>query len=128
LNRVPRRGRWISFRVLSEQGRDALGAELSFSLGERRLTRTVKAAYSYLASNDPRVHVGLGEATGVSDVRVLWLDGKAERFGDFEAESLVVLRRGEGRKLRSAEESNALEPGPERARGPRGLPAALRRK
>jgi len=97
LNRVPR-GHWISFRVVDQHRRDALGAVVTFAVGGRRLTRSVKAAYSYLASNDPRVHVGLGEASAVKDVQVRWLDGKTESFGNFDADRIVVLRRGEGRK------------------------------
>ena len=56
-----------TFRVLDEHGRDALGAELTMTVGSRAVRRDVRAAYSYLASNDPRVHVGLGsdDARGI---------------------------------------------------------------
>ena len=55
------RGSWISFRVVLENGRDAIGAAVSLRAGERRLFRDVRAAYSYLASSDPKVHFGLGD-------------------------------------------------------------------
>ena len=58
----------------------------------------MRAAYSYLASNDPRVHVGLGEETAVQDVSVRWPDGRRERFGDFAGGNITVLRRGAGIK------------------------------
>ena len=92
------RGRWISFRVVLENGRDALGATVSLGAGERRLVRDVRAAYSYLASSDPKVHFGLGEETRVFDVTVRWPDGSSERFGEFDAGSVVELRRGAGAK------------------------------
>ena len=51
---------------------------------------------SYLASNDPRVHLGLGEATSVNNVSVRWTDGTLEHFGDFKAGKTAVLRYSEG--------------------------------
>jgi hypothetical protein len=90
------RGHWVIFRVLDGHGRDALGAELTMTAGSRTIRRDVRAAYSYLASNDPRVHVGLGQEAGVRGVTVRWPDGAQERFGDFAAGKIVVLRRGGG--------------------------------
>ena len=91
------RGHWVMFRVVDAHGRDALGAELTMMVGSRSIRRDVRAAYSYLASNDPRVHVGLGQETGVRSVTVRWPNGTRERFGDFDAGKIVVLRRGTGR-------------------------------
>jgi enediyne biosynthesis protein E4 len=96
-NVVTGRGHWAMLRVLDEHGRDALGAELTMTVGTRTLRRDVRAAYSYLASNDPRVHVGLGKETAVREVRVRWPDGRRERFGDVAGDKIVVLRRGTGR-------------------------------
>jgi hypothetical protein len=66
------------------------------TVGSRSIRRDVRAAYSYLASNDPRVHVGLGKETQVRGVTVRWPDGSTERFGDFAADKIVQLRRGGG--------------------------------
>jgi hypothetical protein len=85
------------FRVLDEHGRDALGAELTMTVASKAIRRDVRAAFSYMASNDPRVHVGIGKETGVRDVIVRWPDGKRERFGDAGADKITVLRRGAGR-------------------------------
>ncbi len=102
-NVVAGRGHWIAFRVLDEHGRDAHGAELTMKVGSRSIRRDVRAAYSYLASNDPRVHVGLGSETVVRDVTVRWPDGKRERFGDVAADKIVVLRHGAGGRQHAAE-------------------------
>jgi hypothetical protein len=96
-NVVPSRGHWISFRVIEPNGRDSLGAVLTAQLGGRRLTREVRSAYSYLASNDPRVHLGLGTESRVTDVRVRWPNGRLETFGDFPAGQIVTLQRTRGR-------------------------------
>jgi hypothetical protein len=92
-NVAPSRGNWVAFRVLEPNGRDSLGAEVTLSLGDRTITRTARAAFSYLASNDPRVHVGLGTQTRVVNVRVRWPNGTVDSFGDFAADQIVTLRR-----------------------------------
>ena len=92
-NVAPSPGHWLMFRVLEPNGRDCLGAEVTLSMGRRTIMRTVRAAYSYLASNDPRVHVGLGTETQAVNVRVRWPNGAVEKFGDFSADQIVTLRR-----------------------------------
>ena len=93
-NVVRSRGHWIMMRVLDNHGRDALGAQVTMKVGTRTIRRDVRAAYSYLASNDPRVHVGLGQETTARDVTVRWPDGGTESFGDLPADRITALRRG----------------------------------
>ena len=91
------RGHWVTLRVIEPNGRDSLGAEVTATVGARRMTRVVRAAYSYLASNDPRVHLGLGAATTITNVTVRWPTGTTESFGDQQADRSVTLQRGKGR-------------------------------
>jgi len=95
-NVVIDRGNWIRFRIIEEHGRDALGATVTLTLGDRTIRREVQSTYSYLAANDPRVHIGLGEHEMVGAVEVRWLDGVTETFGEFEAGQTVVLEHGKG--------------------------------
>ena len=95
-NVAPNRGHWLAVRVLERSGRDALGAVLSIAAGTKTLRRDVRTGYSYLAANDPRVHVGLGDVTRVESIIVRWADGTRERFGPFEADRIVEIRRGGG--------------------------------
>ena len=93
-NVVAHPGEWIGFRVLDEHGRDALGATVTFEIDGRKLRRDVRSAFGYCASSDPRLHVGLGSASGVQNVTVRWIGGSIERFGHRAAGQLVELRRG----------------------------------
>jgi enediyne biosynthesis protein E4 len=97
-NLAGRSGHWVMFRLLDEHGRDAPGAKLTMKAGASTFGREVRTAYSYLASNDPRIHVGLGHETSVRDITVQWPGGSRERFDDVAADRIVVLRRGTGRK------------------------------
>jgi hypothetical protein len=53
-------------------------------------------SYSYLASNDPRVHFGLGKATQVDALEVRWPDGQEEEFQIEGVDRVVTIRQGEG--------------------------------
>lgn len=89
-------GDWIMFRVLNERGGDAIGAIASLDPGGREQFRVVQTAYSYCASNDPRIHFGLGHCERVDRVRVRWLNGQQEDFGPFATNRIHELRHGRG--------------------------------
>jgi ASPIC and UnbV/FG-GAP-like repeat len=59
----------------------------------RRLTREVQAGSSYLSSEDPRVHFGLGGATRVRRLVVRYPDGTVRRLDGVAADRLVAVRR-----------------------------------
>jgi enediyne biosynthesis protein E4 len=92
-NLVSGRGHWLRVRVLEESGRDALGAVVTVKLGERSLTRVVRAAYSYCSSSDPAVHVGLGDRNEVDSIVVTWPDGESRSFGPQQVDRTIVLSR-----------------------------------
>ena len=90
-------GSFVMFRVENEHGRDDLGALVRLDVeGNGTLTRRVRSGYSYQSTNDPRVHIGLGDAGSVGRVRVRWVDGTSEMFGGFPAGTIATLRKGEG--------------------------------
>jgi len=92
-NVVADRGHWLMLRVLDEHGRDAIGAKVVLEVDGREIYRRVRSASSYCAANDPRVHVGLGQARRVERVTVTWVGGETGMFGPFEADRVVELRR-----------------------------------
>jgi hypothetical protein len=99
-NVAPRRGHWLLVRALDPaRRRDAYGAEITVVAGERRWLRWINPGYSYLCSNDPRAHFGLGDAERVDAIEVVWPDGNAETFPGGAADRLVVLRQGSGRPV-----------------------------
>ena len=96
MNQAPQRGSWLRFRVQTRHGRDAHAATVSLRVAGRSIHRDVQPAASYLSSNDSRVHFGLDDADGATDVTVRWPEGDTELFGDFKAGQTVELRQGEG--------------------------------
>ena len=93
----PPAGHWLLVDVYDPRlRRRALGARVTVSSGERRLTRTVHGAMSYLSSSDPRAHFGLGADGSPVSILVRWPDGLEETFAGVAVDQAVVLRRGEG--------------------------------
>jgi hypothetical protein len=77
-------------------GRDAYGAEIVVTSGQRRWWRLVQPAHSYASSNDPRVQIGLGSNTHVDSILVRWPDGSDEQFPSGTVDRYITLRRGSG--------------------------------
>ena len=96
-NAAPKRGHWLMIRALDPAlHRDAYGAEITVEAGGHRQMRWINPAYSYLCSNDPRAHFGLGDAARADAIGVVWPDGSEETFPGTPADRLITLRKGEG--------------------------------
>ena len=97
-NVATNRGHWLTLRAILPAlgGRDAYGAEIVVEAGARRWWGLVQPGSSYLVSNDPRVHVGLGQATAVDRIRVVWSDGSEENFPGGPVDRFVLLQKGAG--------------------------------
>ncbi|HEX6719312.1 MAG TPA: CRTAC1 family protein [Pyrinomonadaceae bacterium] len=81
LNQLGNRNHWLGLRVVGKTGRDMLGASVDVVLTKNRiLRRRARTDGSYLSANDPRVLVGVGNATRVEAVRVRWPDGTVQEF------------------------------------------------
>ncbi|MGH9289760.1 MAG: CRTAC1 family protein [Acidimicrobiales bacterium] len=68
------------------------GAMVTVSLADgRELTREVQAGSSYLSSEDPRAHFGLGDSSEVSELVVRWPGGDETTVDDVTANQVVVV-------------------------------------
>ena len=56
-------------------GRDALGALVRVESGGHTFAAPVLPSASYLSSNDPRAHFGLGSNASIERIVILWADG-----------------------------------------------------
>jgi Na+-translocating ferredoxin:NAD+ oxidoreductase RnfD subunit len=71
-------GHWLEVKL----PRFAPGAVVTAVLADgRKFVQEVHVGSSYLSSEDPRVHFGLGSATKVLEVKVRYPDGTATRMG-----------------------------------------------
>jgi len=82
--------------VGTTSNRAGIGTKLTLTAGGRRQTREVQSGSSYLASNDPRAHFGLGGAERAERLEIRWPDGSNEAVENLPANHLVVVRQGKG--------------------------------
>jgi hypothetical protein len=88
---------WLLVRAVTSN-RDAIGAQMTVVAGGKRLVRMVLPGYSYASSSDPRVHFGLGGASNVTEIEVLWPDGARESFAVPGVDRELTVHQGQGRK------------------------------
>jgi hypothetical protein len=103
-NQVGSRNLWLGLRLVTgSPPRDVLGARVRVDRrGAATLWRQVRIDGSFASANDPRVLVGLGEATEVSGVVVEWPDGRKERFAAPPLRCYSLLHYGAGMPLEDA--------------------------
>jgi hypothetical protein len=102
INQTGSRRPWLGLR-LKDAKRDLLGARVAvIRKGGPVLWRRAATDGSYAAANDPRVLVGLGDATEVTEIRVVWPDGKSEIFPPAPLRTYTTILQGTGKPLVSA--------------------------
>ncbi len=88
---------WLGLRLVTETGRDDLGARARLLTLPSIPQRRARSDGSYASCNDARVLFGLGDERGPQDVSVQWSDGVTERFDGLAIGSYHELVRGSGR-------------------------------
>ena len=87
---------WLTLRLVgSRSNRDAIGARITVTVGDRVQIAEVRSGGSYLSHNDSRVHFGLGEASQVERLEVRWPSGLVESFENLQVDQFLLLREGE---------------------------------
>jgi hypothetical protein len=96
INQIGNQNHWIGLRLLTDDGkRDAIGARVHLILADGSSRwRRVRTDGSFCSSRDPRVLIGLGTATKIKEVRVLWPQGRSETWTDLPVDHYTTLREG----------------------------------
>jgi len=63
--------------------------------GGKVQAQAVTSQASYVSSNDPRLHFGLGSAT-TADIEVHWPNGGVETFREQACDRLITILEGKG--------------------------------
>jgi enediyne biosynthesis protein E4 len=95
-NDAPTGNHWIKVRLEGvKSNRSAIGARVVVRYGGKVQVQEMVSGCSFLSSNDPRLHFGLGAAT-TADIEVRWPSGLVEHVRSAAANQLLTLREGEG--------------------------------
>jgi enediyne biosynthesis protein E4 len=95
-------GHHLGLELVDRAGRPAFGAQVRVTAGGRISCSSLAGGGSYLAASQPRVWVGLGKSTTVSQVEVNWPWGSSEAWTrpSPTPQGLLRLRQGTGRPIR----------------------------
>ena len=89
------RSHWIRFRLAgTRSNRSGLGARVTVRAGGMTQRRWVKSGGSYLSQSELPATFGLGEATRVEEVEVLWPGGRVDTWRDLPADREHALVEG----------------------------------
>jgi hypothetical protein len=91
---APATGNALLVRALTS-GRDAIGARVTLTAGERKQVDEVRSGGSFISQSDFRIHFGLGKSK-VADLSVRWPDGKSETVSGVAAGQIVTIEEGKG--------------------------------
>jgi hypothetical protein len=95
-NDAPPGNHWIKVRLEgTKSNRSALGSRVLVHYAGKVQAQCLTSQSSFLSSNDPRMHFGLGKVTTV-DIEIFWPTGIKESFNDVAADQLVTIREGQG--------------------------------
>jgi len=95
----PDHNHWLELKLIGgpKSPRDAVGAAVYVTANGMKQRADVLSGGSYLSSNDPRAHFGLGQATTVDDIEIHWPSGKVEHFSVPKVDQIVTLKEGSGK-------------------------------
>ncbi|AXC09724.1 ASPIC/UnbV domain protein [Acidisarcina polymorpha] len=92
------RGNALLVRALTATGRDAVGARITLTVGERKEIDEVRSGGYHISQGDFRVHFGMGHAAK-ADLTIRWPDGpvtNVETIHGVDANQWIVVREGRG--------------------------------
>ena len=93
-NDAPPGNHWIKIRLYgTRSNRSALGSRVIVRYGGKTQVQELMSQSSYVSSNDPRLHFGLGSCEHV-DIEVRWPLGAVAVHKNVAVDQLITLREG----------------------------------
>jgi hypothetical protein len=89
---------WIELKLVGgpKSPRDAVGATVYLTGNGLRQRQDVLSGGSYVSTNDPRVHFGLGDAAGATSAEVHWPSGAIETVKLPDVDRIYTITEGHG--------------------------------
>jgi len=89
---------WITLKLVGGEGspRDAIGAKVFLTSSGVRQRADVTSGGSYGSSSDPRIHFGLGRATRIDNLDIVWPSGKKQTVLTTAVDRIFTVIEGKG--------------------------------
>ncbi|HXG24224.1 MAG TPA: CRTAC1 family protein, partial [Chthonomonadales bacterium] len=96
-NVSPDKNHWITLRLVGvKSNRDGAGAKVWVTAGGIRHYAECRLGSSYASSSDKRLHIGLGTATTVEKLEILWPSRQRDTYRGVEVDRFYVVTEGKG--------------------------------
>ena len=93
-NDAPASNHWLKVKLVgTKSNRSAIGSRVVVHYDGKLQCQQLLSQSSYLSSNDPRLHFGLGTVKKV-DVEIFWPNGLQESLKDVTADQLITVHEG----------------------------------
>jgi hypothetical protein len=90
--------RWVELKLVGgpKSPADAVGATVYLTANGTRQRQDVMSGGSYVSTNDPRPHFGLGDATDAGTAEIHWPSGKTETVKLPAVDRIFTITEGRG--------------------------------
>jgi hypothetical protein len=85
INQNPEAGGFVKLQLFNEHGAPAQDAVVRFTLGDRKVRREVRTGGGYCSAHDPSLHIGIGDASGITGVEITWSNDSKQSIEDLHA-------------------------------------------
>jgi hypothetical protein len=99
-NTVGAENHWLGVRLVGKKcNRDAIGARVTYQVGDLKRSRMKVGGGSYLSSHDPRLVLGIGKRMKLDWMEVKWPQpsGLVERFTNLPIDRYITIIEGFGK-------------------------------
>jgi hypothetical protein len=86
---------WLGVELIAKNHADVVGAKLTVEVDDRRSTYFAKGGASYLSSSDRRQLIGLGTASKIGRLTVIWPSGEEQSWDALPIDRYWQLVAGE---------------------------------
>ena len=88
---------WLGLTLEGEHGlASGIGAKISLSTSGKKQVFVNQWTTGYLSNKEPRIHVGLGKASTVDELRINWPDGTEEVFNNIKVNQYIKVVKDKG--------------------------------
>jgi hypothetical protein len=89
---------WLELKLIGgpKSPRDAVGTTVLLTAGGMTRRQDVLSGGSYMSSNDPRVHFGLGDVRTIDGVEIRWPSGAVEQIKISRLDAIYTIQEGMG--------------------------------
>ena len=97
-------GGFLSIQLIgTKSNRNAIGARVSVTVGERELVQEVHSGSSFMSHSDFRLHFGVADAESVDKIEIEWpYPDSKETIRDIPANQFITITEGTGLTARNS--------------------------